>query len=171
MGISEEGLRRKQRHPGYCLGCLYEIIVRKDALQSEANAEFVDHVATAAFVGRKEVEVDFGAGGKDEPAVLGADGKVATETIHVVDGFVEHHTGDNTEIPAVFVVFIDVAEFDGENDGVSGGSGFFDIVGGCSDFIARDAEVAVAEDGVTISETDVEVPTAGNGAMVVKGDT
>lgn len=51
MGISEEGLRRKQRHPGYCLGCLYEIIVRKDALQSEANAEFVDFVLDTTLVG------------------------------------------------------------------------------------------------------------------------
>ncbi len=138
-------LEEKQRHPGYCLGCLYEIIVRKDALQSEANAEFVDHVATAAFVGRKEVEVDFGAGGKDEPAVLGADGKIEADAIHVVDGFANHEAWGGADVPAVLVVLVDVAEFEGKDDGVSGGCGFFDIVGGCSDFIARDAEVAVAK--------------------------
>ena len=96
-------------------------------------------VLDTALVGGQEVEIDLGAGGKDEPAVLGADGKVETETIHVVDGFVEHNTGYNTHIPAMLVVFVDVAEFDGQDDGVGAGGSFFDIVGGGSDVVASDA--------------------------------
>lgn len=146
MGISEEGLRRKQRHPGYCLGCLYEIIVRKDALQSEANAEFVDHVATAAFVGRKEVEVDFGARGKDEPAALGTDGKIEADAIHVVDGFANHEAWGGADVPAVLVVLVDVAEFEGKDDGTSLRTNFISIIETGVDVVTSDIKMAVEEE-------------------------
>ncbi len=105
----------------------------------------MNHVSAAFRIGGEEVEVYLGAGCEDEPAALCANSKVAADAVHVVDGFVEHDTRDYSYIPAVFVVLVDVAEFEGKDDGVSGGCGFFDIVGGCSDFIARDAEVAVAK--------------------------
>ena len=146
MGISEEGLKRKQRHPGYCLGCLCEIIVRKDALQSEANTEFVDHVAAAAFVGRKEVEVDFGAGGKDEPAVLGADGKIEADAIHVVDGFANHEAWGGADVPAVLVVLVDVAEFEGKDDGTSLRTNFISIIETGVDVVTSDIKMAVEEE-------------------------
>ena len=139
-------LEEKQRHPGYCLGCLYEIIVRKDALQSEANAEFVDHVATAAFVGRKEVEVDFGAGGKDEPAVLGADGKIEADAIHVVDGFANHEAWGGADVPAVLVVLVDVAEFEGKDDGTSLRTNFISIIETGVDVVTSDIKMAVEEE-------------------------
>ena len=108
-------------------------------LQSEADAEFVNHVATAALVCGQEVEVDLGAGSEDEPPVLCADGKVEADAIHVVDGFANHETGDSANVPAVLVVFVDMAELDGEDNGAGGGCFFLDVVGGGSDVVASDA--------------------------------
>ena len=108
-------------------------------LESEADAEFVYHVSAAALVCGQNVEIDFGARSEDEPAILGADGKVEADTIHVVDGFVKHKTGNGTNVPSVFVVFADVAEFYGKDDGVGGCCLFLDIVRGGSDVVASDA--------------------------------
>lgn len=130
----------------------------------------MDLVLGAGGIGGHEVEVELGAGGEDEPAVLSAHGEVETEAVHVVLGGVEHETGGNAKVPAVLVVLVEMGEFDGDKDCAGGRGGLLAVVGGGGDAIAQDADMAVAEEGVAIAEADVEVPTAGNGAMIVEGD-
>ena len=115
-------------------------------LQSEADAEFVNHIATAALVCGQEVEVDLGAGSEDEPAVLCADGKVEADAIHVVDGFANHETGDGANVPAVLVVFVDMAELDGEDNGASLLTYFISIIGIGVDIVPSDIKMAVEEE-------------------------
>ena len=116
--------------PRYCIRVL---------LESEADAEFVNHVAATFRIGGEEIEVDLGAGGEDEPAVLGANSKVEADAIHVVYGFANHEARNGTNIPAVFVVLVDMAELDGEDDGAGGSGLFLDVVGGSSNVVASDA--------------------------------
>ena len=99
----------------------------------------MNHVSAAFRIGGEEVEVYLSAGREDEPAALGADGKVETDAVHVVYRFVEHDTRDNSDVPAVFVVFVDMAEFDGEDNGAGFGGILLTIVGGSGDVVANDA--------------------------------
>ena len=106
----------------------------------------MNHVTAAVLVGGQEVEVDFGARGKDEPAVLGADGKVEADAIHVVDGFANHETGNGADVPAVLVVLVDVAEFEGKDDGTSLRTNFISIIEAGVDVVTSDIKMAVEEE-------------------------
>ena len=102
----------------------------------------MNHVATAPFKGSQEVEINLGAWGKDEPAVLGADGQVATEAVELsILGILllEVESGNYAKIPAMFIVFVDMAKLDGEDEGAGFEGCFFDIIVRNGNVLAFDA--------------------------------
>lgn len=114
-------------------------------LKSEADTKLVDHVSTAFSIGGKKVEIDLCARGEDKPAVLSANGKVEAETVHVVFRFIDHDTWYHTKVPTMFVVFVDMTEFDGKDNGISLHRLFIFIIGGGCNVVASDVEMAVKE--------------------------
>lgn len=144
-----------------------------DTLEGETDTKFVDF-GVAGGVGGQEVEVDFGTGSEDEPAVLGSDSDIATEAVEFgtfSTEFLEVETRGDTEIPAVLVVLVEVGELDGDYDSTVSSVFLFAVEGIEGDGIAGTEEVAVVVHGVAIADTDVEIPTFGNGTVIVEGDT
>ena len=144
-----------------------------DTLEGETDTKFVDF-GVAGGVGGQEVEVDFGTGSEDEPAVLGSDSDIATEAVEFgtfSTEFLEVETRGDTEIPAVLVVLVEVGELDGDYDSTVSSAFLFAVEGIEGDGIAGTEEVAVVVHGVAIADTDVEIPTFGNGTVIVEGDT
>ena len=148
--------------------------MKKKSLQNKADTEFVDFLVTGG-VGGEDVEVDFGTGGEDKPAALGADGSVETELVELCtlgSHFREIESGSDTNIPTMLVVLVDVAEFDGHNDGTEGSGLLFTVEVGAGERVGKFSvaeEVAVGEVGEAIAEADVDIPAFGDGAMVVEG--
>ena len=87
-------------------------------LQDEADTEFVDFRITRG-IGGQQVEINLGTGGEDEPTALGADAGINTELVELGTFgslFREIESGGNTNIPAMVIVLVDVAELDGNED-------------------------------------------------------
>ena len=72
----------------------------------------------------------------------------------------------------MFVVFVDVTEFDGNCDGAVGFVLFISIKGTARQVfkLVLCKQVAVGEVGVAVSEANVEVPMAGDRTVVVESD-
>ena len=142
-------------------------------LEDETNTKFVD----AAFLldtdkGGQEVVVEFPACGEDEELLLATHGEVAAETVDV-GNLVDVEAGGYSEVETTLVVFGDVADLEGKHHGVEGVGNLFavEVIDGELLNLVRGELVAVGIGGVAVAESDVEVPTACNGHMVVEHKT
>ena len=73
----------------------------------------------ARGIGGKQVEINFRTRGEDEPAALRSDAGVNTELVELGTfgtQFREIETGSDANIPAMVIVLVDMAEFDGNED-------------------------------------------------------
>ena len=145
-------------------------------LQDEADTEFVDFRITRG-IGGQQVEINLGTGGEDEPAALGADAGINTELVEFGTfgtQFREIESRSDTNIPAMLVVLVDVAKFDGYNDGTESFGYFFSVKRSMSQRFGKlgtREQVTVSKVSETVADSDVEIPTLGNGAMIVKSHT
>ena len=125
-------------------------------------------------IGGQQVEINLGTGGEDEPTALGADAGINTELVELGTFgslFWEIESGGYTNIPAMVIVLVDVAELDGNEDGIEV-SGLLSTAKRVNvNCIVFAEEVTVGEVSVAIADADVEVPTFGNRTVIVEHNT